>query len=171
MKRRNVNDAIKLENYQTTKACQIRLLKDLEEVKHMKNVKVSFPDPNNIQHFIVSIIVRTGLYRNKWFRFNFIIKDTWPDDAPVVTILDEIWHPNILSLKDGGNVCVSILISNYVPSVLLSSVVTGLQYLLQQPNPNNPRNVDAADEQLKNYDAFMAHVNMLLEEMPSDDDD
>lgn len=48
MKRRNVNEKVELDEYQTTKACQIRLVKDLEEVKRMKYVKVFLPDPDNI---------------------------------------------------------------------------------------------------------------------------
>ncbi|KAK8866723.1 NEDD8-conjugating enzyme Ubc12 [Tritrichomonas musculus] len=171
MKRKDANKKVNLNDYQTTNPCQIRLLKDLEEVKAMKNVKLSFPDPTYIQHFIVSIRVRSGLYCNKWFRFNFVIKDEWPNEAPVVTILDNIWHPNITLVEDGGKVCVSILLKNYVPAILLSSVVTGLQFLLQQPNPNDARNPEAADEQKKDYEKFKAHVQMYLDEMPEDDDD
>lgn len=173
MKRRNANEKVELGEYQTTKACQIRLVKDLEEVKRMKYVKVFLPDPDNIQNFVVSIKVKNGIYRNKWFRFKFVINDDWPTEPPKVTILDDIWHPNITLVKDGGKVCVSILLKNYVPSIFLSSVVTGLQFLLQQPNPNDARNQEAAEEQLTDYEKFKAHVNMLLDEMPpeADDDD
>ena len=41
-----------------------QLTDELDEIKNMKNVKVSFPDK-----------VDDGFYKDKWFRFKFVIGD------------------------------------------------------------------------------------------------
>lgn len=153
----------------------LRLEVDLEEVKEMRNVKVEFPNPTDITVFIVSIVVREGLYSHKWFRFKFTIPQDWPYDPPDVKILDKIWHPNIELVDENnpntGRVCVSTLKNSYRATLLMWHIVESLKYLLINPNANDALNVEAADQQLKNYDAFKIKATDMLEKLESDEED
>ena len=91
--------------------------------------------------------------------------------SPNVTILNNILHPNITLLKDCGKICISILLKNYTHSILLSSIVTSHQFLLQQPNPNDARNQEAADQEMKELDKFKAKINMFHDEMSPEADE
>ena len=146
----------------------IRLQKDLEELQELASqgiIKLEIPDPNDMQHFKVSIMPKNGLYRGKWFDFDFSIPDQWPNVAPVVIILNDIWHPNIQLTKDGGHVCVSVLRKAYTPSLLLTGIVTALTFLLTEPNPHDALNIDAAQMWLTNYPSFQAKAQDYLSKM------
>ena len=92
---RSAKVPVDLKKYEAANSAQIRLTKDLEEVKQMRNVKLIFPDEKNIQHFLIKLKVSENLWRNKWFTFDFIIDDDWPNVKPEVLIVEKIWHPNI----------------------------------------------------------------------------
>ena len=149
----------------------IRLAKDIKEVQKMRNVQLSFINEGDMSDFIVKLKVSENIWRNKWFRFKFHIPKTWPIDQPVVTIMDDIWHPNIKLVKDGGKVCVSVFGSGYSPSYILATIVISLQYLLQNPNPNDAYNVDAAHQYLTNHEEFKAKAQEYLDRMEDDDDE
>ena len=172
-----------------------RLEKDIEDIRAMRNIKLEIdykmgPDPKDptkqkrmldIRNFVVAVKVNEGLYRDKWIRFKFFIPDDWPYSAPVVLIIDKVWHPNIELVIDGnpktGRVCVSTLKNNYRGTMLLSEIVDSLRFLLYYPNDKDALNVDAADEQSKNYESFKEKVNLYMiaihnyEDEEEDDED
>lgn len=98
----------------------IRLTKNLEEVKEMKNVKLVIPDQTNIQNFRVSVKSNEGLYKDKWVKFNFKIPNNWPIEPPRVTVVKDIFHPQVGEVKNGGVVSLSILHFSYQPSISIS---------------------------------------------------
>ena len=139
---------------------------DIPEVKTLKNVKIEMPDEDDVLHYIISVRVGDGFYKDHWFRFNFIITPDWPYTRPIVTILDDIWHVNIKLTKDGGNVCISTLSDEeYTPSVTLLNIVESLKFLLVNPNEKDPLNVDAAKQYKENPDAFEKKVDYYLDKM------
>ncbi|EAY14700.1 E2 ubiquitin-conjugating enzyme, putative [Trichomonas vaginalis G3] len=119
---------------------QVRLNKDLDEAVS-EGIKLSFPEANNIQKFIVLIQPATGHWRAGKFEFEFTIPDDWPITKPDIKILTRVWHPNI---DENGAVCLSILRDNYLATLSISQFVAGLQYLFIEPNPNSPLNTEAA---------------------------
>ena len=132
-----------------------QLTDELDEIKNMKNVKVSFPDKEKTQVFIVSLKVDDGLYKDKWFRFRFVIGDNWPLETPQVRILDKIWHPNIDLISENehsGVVSVSILEGHYSSFHRLSHIIESIQFFLINPNPKNAQNIIAASEMEHNCD-------------------
>lgn len=136
----------------------------------MHDVEVTFPDEEDITTFIVKTQVHSGLYRDTWFRFKFIITPSWPNSPPDVKILDKIWHPNIELVKDGdpktGRVCVSTLSdTTYRGTTRLEEIVISLQFLLITLNPSNALNVEAATEQNKDYESFKNKVETYINDM------
>ena len=147
-----------------------QLTDELDEIKNMKNVKVSFPDKEKTQVFIVSLKIDDGLYKDKWFRFRFVIGDNWPLETPQVRILDKIWHPNIDLISENehsGVVSVSILEGHYSSFHRLSHIIESIQFVLKNPNPKDAQNIIAANEMEHDYEQFKKNVNDYLDQMES----
>jgi ubiquitin-protein ligase len=137
-------------------ACLIRLQRDLDDVADLRSegVLLTFPNPSDIQRFIMRIIPQSGIWRGSAFDFDFRIPDNWPNTRPQVKVLTRVWHPNIAEPEAGGGVCLNILKKNYTPVIQINQFVQGLQFLFQEPNPNDPLNLDAAQQFRQNYTAF-----------------
>jgi ubiquitin-protein ligase len=140
----------------TKAACLIRLQRDLEDVDDLRSdgTSVTFPNPADIQHFIVRITPQSGIWRGSAFDFDFVIPDHWPNARPQVKILTRIWHPNLAEPESGGGVCLNILRKNYTPVIQISQFIQGLQFLFQEPNAGDPLNIEAAQQFRQNYSAF-----------------
>jgi ubiquitin-conjugating enzyme E2 M len=140
----------------TKAACLIRLQRDLEDVYDLRSegVVLTFPDPTNLQHFIIRITPQFGIWHDSAFDFDFVIPDAWPNKRPEVKILTRAWHPNLAEPASGGGVCLNILKKNYTPVIQISQFIQGLQFLFQEPNPNDPLNIEAAQQYRQNYSAF-----------------
>ena len=139
--------------------CQLRLQHDLDELTDCGNVSVRFPE-DNMQHFIIQVMVEEGLYRNHKFDFEFVIPDEWPNERPSVKLLTKTWHPN---LSEDGGVCVSVLKKNYTPITTISGFVTSFQFLFNSPNPRDPLNQEAAKQYISNYAGFKAKAEEYME--------
>jgi ubiquitin-conjugating enzyme E2 M len=121
--------------------CDIRLQKDLDELKTSGFLSISFPDPANLKLFIVRITPETGCWQKGKFDFEFTIPGGWPIEPPKVKLLTRTWHPNV---TEEGAVCLSILRENYSPVMMISDVIAGLQYLFNEPCLVSPMNTEAA---------------------------
>ena len=87
-------------------------------------MKTSFPDPNDILNFTLTIEPDEGMYKGGSFYFNFAINQNFPHDPPKVKCTQKIYHPNI-DLE--GNVCLNILREDWKPVLNLNAVIVGLQ--------------------------------------------
>jgi ubiquitin-conjugating enzyme E2 M len=137
----------------TRDVCLTRLQKDLDEIKTLGPVELSFPDNSNIQHFMVGITPSTGLWRGGKHQFEFTIPDEWPYKHPEIKILTRVWHPNIEELPK-NSVCLNIIRKNYNPTITVANLIVGPQFLFNEPNPVDPLNIEAANQYLSNYGAF-----------------
>jgi ubiquitin-protein ligase len=151
-------------------ACLLRLQRDLDEVQvesALSNYSVIFPDPKDLQHFQVVIKPVSCLWAGGKYTFNVSIPDGWPFKSPDVRIGTKIWHPNIAELPENG-VCLSILRKAYTPALTISSLIQGLFYLFNSPNPDDPLNVEAGDQLRTNPAAFRLKVEDFVESYASD---
>lgn len=139
---------------------QKRLQKDFSEVAKLKNVKLVFPDPKNIQKFIVEISPNKGIWKDGIFQFNFDIPDDFPFERPHVTSITRIWHPNI---EETGAICLNILRDNYTPAIDIAFLIVGLQFLFEEPNPESPLNQEAANQFKTDKLSFMNRVQQYIQ--------
>lgn len=89
-----------------------------------KTMKTSFPNPDDILNFTLTIEPDEGMYKGGSFQFNFAINQNFPHDPPKVKCTQKIYHPNI-DLE--GNVCLNILREDWKPVLNLNAVIVGLQ--------------------------------------------
>jgi len=121
----------------------IRMQKDMSEVKLEKGVQMEFPNgKDDLMNFKVKISPDDGIYRGGSFVFDFKIPSSYPHDAPKVLCETQVYHPNI---DMEGHVCLNILREDWKPVLTIQSIIMGLQFLMYDPNPDDPLNKDAAD--------------------------
>ena len=89
-----------------------------------KTMRTSFPDPNDILNFTLTIEPDEGMYKGGSFHFNFTINQNFPHEPPKVKCTQKIYHPNI---DLDGNVCLNILREDWKPVLNLNAVIVGLQ--------------------------------------------
>lgn len=86
-----------------------------------------------------------GPVDSPWEGGIFHLKMTFPPDYPAhpprVRFTTEIFHPNVFS---DGALCLDIIQDHWSPIYSVSSILTSIQSLLTDPNPNSPANPEAA---------------------------
>lgn len=121
---------------------EIRIQKDVSELDGGSVAKVTFPNPNDLTNFVVTVTPDSGLWKSAPYPFSFVIPALYPHEPPKVTCLKKIYHPNI-NLQ--GNVCLNILREDWKPVLDVNAVIYGLILILTEPNPDDPLNREAAD--------------------------
>ena len=91
-------------------------------------MKTTFPDPEDILNFILTIEPDEGIYKGGSFNFTFAINQNFPHEPPKVKCTQKIYHPNI---DLDGNVCLNILREDWKPVLNLQAVIVGLQVCLK----------------------------------------
>ena len=110
-------------------------LSDMEQLP--STMTLEFPDPNDVFNFGLIIRPDEGFYKGGKFTFTFKVSANYPHEPPKVLCTQKIYHPNI-DLE--GNVCLNILREDWKPVLNLNAILIGLQYLFQEPNPDDPLN-------------------------------
>jgi len=108
--------------------------------------------------------------------FNLTLEFTeeYPNKPPVVKFITKLFHPNIYA---DGSICLDILQNQWSPIYDIAAILTSIQSLLSDPNPNSPANVEAASlykDDRREYDRrVMEHVeaSWLDEEDDEEEDD
>lgn len=148
-------------------AAQIRLQKDVTELELPALIKIEFPNSSDLFNFSIQIRPTEGYYKSGNFRFNVEIGDSFPIDPPRIKCMQKIYHPNI-DLE--GNVCLNILREDWSPVLSLNSVLLGLNFLLLEPNPNDPLNKAAANVLVKSTPTFTKNVRASMKGLWVDGD-
>ena len=132
---------------------------DLSELSLPGTMKTTFPDPDDILNFTLTITPDEGLYKGGQFNFSFAISQNFPHEPPKVKCKEKIYHPNI---DLDGNVCLNILREDWKPVLNLNAVVVGLQFLFLEPNASDPLNKDAANDLMSDRDRFRRNVRSSM---------
>lgn len=109
---------------------------DLQELTLGNTMKMTFPNPDDILNFTLTIEPDEGMYKGGVFNFSFSVNQNFPHDPPKVKCTQRIYHPNI-DLE--GNVCLNILREDWKPVLNLNAVIVGMQvrhspFVLDSPN-------------------------------------
>jgi ubiquitin-conjugating enzyme E2 A len=144
----NTGNASALENvsrkFMSVNGVTRRLLREFKKVQQdkVKSFTCSI-DPESVQKWSAVLFGPEGTeWEGAVFRLAVVFPDDYPHSPPDVRFQAPIpFHPNIYS---NGKICIDILQHNWSSAYELSSVLTSVQALLVDPNPNSPANNDAA---------------------------
>lgn len=102
----------------------VRGATDLTELSLGSTMKMTFPNPDDILNFTLTIEPDEGMYKAGTFDFTFAINQNFPHDPPKVKCTQKLYHPNI---DHEGNVCLNILREDWKPVLNLNAVIVGMQ--------------------------------------------
>ena len=130
---------------------------DVSELrKNERGIEIVFPDPADIMNFKIKISPYDGLYKDGCFSFDVKVPKSYPHDAPKVLCETQVFHPNI---DMEGHVCLNILREDWKPVLTINSIVMGLQFLMLEPNADDPLNKKAAQLMVDDSAQFARTVN------------
>jgi len=120
-----------------------RLVNDFKRLQQDPPIGVNAsPDPNNIMQWTAIIF---GPEDTCWdggvFRLTIEFSEEYPNKPPKVKFVTKLFHPNVYA---DGSICLDILQNKWSPIYDVSGILTSIQSLLSDPNPNSPANTEAA---------------------------
>jgi len=94
------------------------------------------------------------------FKLQLQFTEEYPNKAPVVKFLSKMFHPNVYA---DGAICLDILQNQWSPIYDIAAVLTSIQSLLSDPNPNSPANSEAARLFQENKREYNRRVREIVE--------
>ena len=104
------------------------------------------------------------------FKLTLTFSTDYPNKPPKVKFTSKMFHPNVYNT---GDICLDILQSNWSPIYDVAAILTSIQSLLTDPNPNSPANGEAAKLYSDDRREYNRRVKASVEEtwVGEDDDD
>ncbi|XP_053562906.1 ubiquitin-conjugating enzyme E2 T [Bombina bombina] len=103
-------------------------------------------------------------YEGGIFNLEIVVPERYPFEPPKIRFLTPIYHPNIDS---SGRICLDILKlppkGAWRPALNISTVLTSIQLLMSEPNPDDPLMADISSEFKYNRPAFVSNAKKWTE--------
>lgn len=138
-----------------------RLIRDFRKLQSDPPYGVSgAPISNNIMKWRAVIF---GPDETSWeggtFQLELSFSDDYPNKPPQVRFLTKMFHPNVYM---DGTICLDILQNQWSPIYDISAILTSIQSLLSDPNPNSPANSEAARLYEENRREYNRRVHVCV---------
>lgn len=145
-----------------------RLMQDLRRItKDPPDGISAAPCPDNIMQWNAVIFGPEDTpFEDGTFRLVITFDETYPNKPPNVRFITKMFHPNIYS---DGNICLDVLQNKWSPAYDVANVLTSIQSLLHDPNPESPANAQAASLLRDNPFAYEQMVREMTEKSWLDD--
>ncbi|KAI3373886.1 hypothetical protein L3Q82_022452, partial [Scortum barcoo] len=95
------------------------------------------------------------------FKLLIEFSEEYPNKPPTVRFVSRMFHPNVYA---DGSICLDILQNRWSPTYDVSSILTSIQSLLDEPNPNSPANSQAAQLYQENKREYEKRVTAIVEQ-------
>ncbi|PPD73472.1 hypothetical protein GOBAR_DD29605 [Gossypium barbadense] len=137
-----------------------RLMRDFKRLQQDPPAGISgAPQDNNIMFWNAVIF---GPDDTPWdggtFKLTLQFMEDYPNKPPTVRFVSRMFHPNIYA---DGSICLDILQNQWSPIYDVAAILTSIQSLLCDPNPNSPANSEAArmfSENKREYNRRKCHT-------------
>lgn len=102
------------------------------------------------------------------FRLLLHFEEAYPNKPPQVKFVSKMFHPNVYA---NGELCLDILQNRWSPTYDVVAILTSVQSLLNDPNPNSPANAEAAQLYRENMKEYVRRVKATVEASWMDPED
>ncbi|NXO23689.1 UBE2B enzyme, partial [Cisticola juncidis] len=120
-----------------------------------------FEDGKLLNSVCFVILINVG----STFKLVIEFSEEYPNKPPTVRFLSKMFHPNVYA---DGSICLDILQNRWSPTYDVSSILTSIQSLLDEPNPNSPANSQAAQLYQENKREYEKRVSAIVEQSWND---
>ena len=121
--------------------------------------------PGRGRSVLAGLIRRLGAadtpFEDGTFKLTLQFDESYPNKPPVVKFLSRMFHPNVYA---NGELCLDILQNRWSPTYDVAAILTSIQSLLHDPNPNSPANAEAAQLYRENMKEYVRRVKATVEE-------
>ncbi|CDH55241.1 ubiquitin-conjugating enzyme [Lichtheimia corymbifera JMRC:FSU:9682] len=132
-----------------------RLMRDF---KRLQSDPPGAPCADNIMMWNAVIFGPTDTpFEDGTFKLVLQFDETYP---PSVKFLSKMFHPNVYA---NGELCLDILQNRWSPTYDVAAILTSIQSLLHDPNPNSPANAEAANLYRENRKEYVRRVRETVE--------
>mmetsp|Transcript_23113 Transcript_23113/g.57852 ORF Transcript_23113/g.57852 Transcript_23113/m.57852 type:complete len:152 (-) Transcript_23113:44-499(-) len=121
-----------------------RLMRDLKRIRaESSSTMRASPSPDNILVWNATLLgPEDTMWEGAILHLVLEFTEEYPAKPPKVHFATTVFHPNVY--KD-GNICLDILQKQWAQIYDVAAILTSIQSLLSDPNPNSPANANAAD--------------------------
>lgn len=139
-----------------------RLMRDFKRLQQDPPAGVSgAPTDNNILLWDAIILgPHETPFEDGTFRLTISFTEEYPNKAPTVKFTTTMFHPNVYA---DGSICLDLLQNRWSPTYDVSAILTSIQSLLDEPNPNSPANNIAAQLYQENRREYEKRVAAVVE--------
>ena len=103
-----------------------------------------------------------SLYEDGIFYVRITLPAQYPYKSPSVGFVTKVFHPNVDEVS--GSICLDVLSKTWSPMFTLKNVLESfLPQLLQDPNPSDPLNGDAAALMIQEPTQYQAKVRQYVQ--------
>ncbi|KAK6027128.1 ubiquitin--protein ligase, partial [Ostertagia ostertagi] len=95
------------------------------------------------------------------FKLSLEFTEEYPNKPPTVKFISKMFHPNVYA---DGSICLDILQNRWSPTYDVAAILTSIQSLLDEPNPNSPANSHAAQLYQENRREYEKRVQQIVEQ-------
>ncbi|KAF7634249.1 UBIQUITIN_CONJUGAT_2 domain-containing protein [Meloidogyne graminicola] len=95
------------------------------------------------------------------FKLSLEFSEEYPNKPPLVKFVSKMFHPNVYA---DGSICLDILQNQWSPTYDVAAILTSIQSLLDEPNPNSPANSQAAQLYRENRREYEKRVHAIVEQ-------
>ena len=135
-----------------------RIQKEFEELQgesSLTNVTAG-PAEDNIFNWSGTISGPEGTpYEGGLFFVSIKFPSNYPFRPPQIKFRTRIWHCNI---NANGSICLDILKDQWSPALTIVKVLISLCSLLNEPNPDDPLSIPAAEELRRSKEEYNEHA-------------
>ncbi|KAI6180937.1 UBIQUITIN-CONJUGAT-2 domain-containing protein [Aphelenchoides besseyi] len=145
-----------------TTAARKRLIRDFKKLQEDPPAGISgAPTEDNIMVWEAIIFGPVDTpFEDGTFKLSLEFTEEYPNRPPTVKFISKMFHPNVYA---DGSICLDILQNRWAPTYDVAGVLTSIQSLLDEPNPNSPANSVAAQLYQENRREYEKKVQNIVE--------